>query len=137
MNCVLHKWGLFAGWRGASVMILVSVLLLNAILPSLAAAAQNATVPHQMMADQMDHAAMGHATIGHAASVPSQGSLPDHEDHGASLHCMSSVCCYQEASVPFALVACDAYLTNRQITDSGGHLPSVLRSTKDRPPQQI
>lgn len=132
MNGVLHKWGLFAGWRGARVLLLVSMLLLNALLPSLAAAAQNTTAPHQMTSDQMDH-----ATMGHAASVPSQGSLPDHEDHGASLHCMSSVCCYQEASVPFALVACDAYLTNRQITDRGSHLPSVLRSTKDRPPQQI
>ncbi|SEP87392.1 hypothetical protein SAMN04488092_102483 [Thalassovita taeanensis] len=132
MSGVLHKCGLGAGWHGARVLLFVSVLLMNAILPSLVAAAQNTTAPHQMTSEQMDH-----ATMGHAVSVPSQGSLPDHEDHGTSLHCMSSVCCYHEASVLFALVASDAYLTNRQAMDRGSHLPSFLRSTKDRPPQQI
>lgn len=129
---VLQRCGLGAELCGARALFLVSLLLMNAILPSTVGAAQNTTAPHQMASDQMDHAAMGHAV-----SAPSQSALMDHDEHGGSLHCMSSVCCYQEASAPFALVASDAFLTNRQITDRGSHLPSFYRSVKDRPPQQI
>jgi uncharacterized protein involved in copper resistance len=137
MNGGLHKWRYWAGSQGARALLLVSVLLLNAILPSIGSAAHNTTTPHEMASDLVDHAHMDHAGMGHAASAPSQGSQLDHENHDASLHCMSSACCYQEASVPFALVASDAYLANGLVMDRRNHLPSFMRSTKDRPPQQI
>lgn len=132
MNSALPKCGLWASLREMRVFVLVLALLLNAILPSVAAA-QMTTISHPMTSDQMDHAAMGH----HEMSTSSQASPLDHEDHRSALHCMSSVCCYQEASTPFALVASEAFLTNKQLTDRGIHLPSVSRATKDRPPQQI
>lgn len=142
MNGDLHKWRYWAGSKGARVLLLVSVLLLNAILPIIASAANNTTTPHEMASDlvdhaHMDHAQMDHANMGHAASAPSQSSQSAHTDHDASLHCMASACCYQEASVPFALVASDAYLANGLVMDRRNPLPSFMRSTKDRPPRQI
>jgi len=137
MDCVLHKWRLWGGSRGGKALFLVAVLLINAILPSLASAEQNKILSHEMTSDLMDHANMDHAQMGHATSATSQDPLSAHENHEMSLHCMSSICCFQDASAPFALVASDAYLTNRQVVDPGSDLPSILHSTKDRPPRQI
>lgn len=137
MDGGLHKWRYWARWQGARALLLVCALLLNAVLPGMTSAAHGTTAPHGMATDLVDHAQMDHASMGHAASASSQVPLSDHADHGASLHCMSSACYYQEASVAFALVASDAYLANGMVMDRRNPLASFLRSTKDRPPQQI
>jgi len=133
MNGDLHKSGPWSKLRGIGSLVLVLALLMNAILPSTAVASQDAPTLHQMASGPMDHSAMDHSSMAPAA----QSTIPDHSDHENPVHCMSSVCCFQEASLPVASVASDAFLTNGQPCDYHSGLPSFPRETKDRPPQQI
>ncbi|WP_295508798.1 hypothetical protein [uncultured Sulfitobacter sp.] len=133
MNGDLHKSGPWSKLRGIGSLVLVLALLMNAILPSAAVASQDAPTLHQMASGPMDHSAMDHSSMAPAA----QSTIPDHSDHENPVHCMSSVCCFQEASLPVASVASDAFLTNGQPCDYHSGLPSFPRETKDRPPQQI
>lgn len=138
MNGDLHKSGPWSKLRGIGSLVLVLAMLMNAILPNVASASQDEPTLHQMASATMDHAGMDHSAMGHSAMAPAaQTNIPDHSDHENPVHCMSSVCCFQEASVPVASVASDAFLTNGQPSDYQNGLPSFPRETKDRPPQQI
>ena len=138
MNGDLHKSGPWSKLREIGSLVLVFALLMNAILPSAAVASQDAPTLHQMASGPMDHAGMDHSAMDHSSMAPAaQSTIPDHSDHENPVHCMSSVCCFQEASLPVASVASDAFLTNGQPCDYHSGLPSFPRETKDRPPQQI
>jgi hypothetical protein len=136
---ILHNGRFWARLRKGGAFVLVIALLFNAVAPSIVAASQSSLTPqktasgHIKHCDHMKHKTMEHDVMPTASSALANG----HPDHSSSLECMSSVCYYQEASAPVALVASDAFLANDQLTERGSDLPSVLHATKDRPPQHI
>jgi hypothetical protein len=76
---------------------------------------------------------MQHAASGEMDSDMQNSDCP----HEGMARCMPTMCCFQETSAPFTLVAVGVLLPGTTLVEQEIALPSHTRATKDRPPQNI
>lgn len=110
------------------LMLLICVLVLQFVAPAVAAPFQAPAPEHHMT---MDHSNMVHSG---ADGMDHDMSEMDTNHQGAD-HCMSFMCCFQESSSPFKLIASDVLVPSDKGIEPATILPSHSRSAKDRPPQ--
>lgn len=111
-------------------MLLICVMVFQFVAPAVAAPVAASTTEHHMT---MDHSDMAH--VGAAQMDNDMSAMDAH--HQSAAHCMAFMCCFQESSGPFRLVASDVLLPSDTGIEQAMILPSHLRTSKDRPPQHI
>ncbi|MEH6645343.1 hypothetical protein [Sulfitobacter sp.] len=116
--------------RPLSFMLLICVMVVQFVAPALAVPSAASVDEHHMV---MDHSGMGHSDV--AGMDHDMAEMDAH--HQGAAYCMAFMCCFQETSTPFKLVASDVLLPNGKGIEQGMTLPSHLRISKDRPPQHI
>jgi len=133
MAVVIHQSNIGSHLRAFGFLVLIAVFVLQFIAPSVSAATQ----PSQMAQEQViDHSA--HGTMHHAASGEMETDMQNTDcPHETAVRCMPTMCCFQETSAPFTLVALGVLLPSTTLVEQSTALPSHIRATKDRPPQHI
>lgn len=119
--------------RAFGFLVLIAVLMLQFVAPSVSAATQPSQTAHEQMVDHSAHSMMQHAASDEMDTDMQNSDCP----HEGMVRCMPIMCCFQETSAPFTLVAVGSLLPSAQLVEQATLLPSHTRATKDRPPQHI
>ena len=119
--------------RSLGFLVLIAILVLQFIAPSVSAATQSSEMAHHEMADHSAHSMMQHAASGEMDADKQNSDCP----HETAVRCMPTMCCFQETSAPFSLVAVGLLLPSNTLVEQAIALPSHTRVPKDRPPQHI
>ena len=133
MNRVTHHIGVRSLLRSAGLLLLVSILVFQFMVPS-ASAFPSADHGHSQKADfrQSDCGMMMEKVIG-----ASDGTEEHSGHHENAAHCMPSMCCFHDTFVSAKLVAIGFLLPSSRLIERGTALSSHSGRTEDRPPRHI
>ena len=134
MRLAKHRFDIARSLRCAGLVLLVSIVIVQFVAHSAMA------LPAQ---SDMHHAAPVSADCPtHALSMPGSGDpapAPQHhgDGHDSASHCMPSMCCFHDSSMPLHLATSGVLVACIRGMDRGVKPASYIGSAKDRPPRHI
>ncbi|MGB5863137.1 MAG: hypothetical protein WBG95_02455 [Sulfitobacter sp.] len=130
MSSLIHPSHIKTALRPLGFMLLICVMVFQFVGSAVAAPVAASTAEQHMT---MDHSDLAH--VGAAQMDRDMAATDAH--HQEAEHCMALMCCFQETSAPFKLMASDVLLPSDTGIEQAVILPSHLRISKDRPPQYV
>lgn len=136
MRGMRHRFDMGPFLRSLGLVALISIVMLQFMAHSGAAMTPQTHASH---ADQTTvDCPMQGMTLAPMAMDDPVPQAPRHGDaHDSTAHCMPSMCCFHDSSVPMNLSATGVLLSTVRVIECGVNPRSHLGSTKDRPPRHI